>query len=358
MSETNFTHYSEERAFSSRYRKNYLASVEGYLSRLEDEAEAKRALFISPKALASDNEGYRRAFLSMLGEPLRGYGAIRNVPVKCLESTDVDGVFYDMDGGRYSMRRIRLDVLHGFEMYGILFLPEGGADSPMPLVISQHGGAGTPELCSDFYGDTNYNHLTRRILSRGAIVFAPQLLLWNINDFGDPYDRRQIDCGLKKLGSSITALEVFGIMRCIDWLAAQPFADPDRIGMAGLSYGGFYTLMTAAADTRIRAAYTSCALIDMTRRRDFTDWMWDDSMNTFGEAEIAGLIAPRAYCVDAGDNDDLFGSESTVRTFARAKEYYAAQGAEDNIFLKVFKGGHELDPADDCFDFFFDRLMK
>ena len=51
-------------------------------------------------------------------------------------------------------------------------MPEGGVTEPSRFVISQHGGGGTPELCSDFYGDTNYNHLTRRILSRGAVVSA------------------------------------------------------------------------------------------------------------------------------------------------------------------------------------------
>ena len=351
-----FRPYSEEKSFSLPYREKYFSAVNGYLDRLGSEAAGKRREFVTPERLAADREGYRRKYYEMLGAPLTDYVKIKDTPVRCVEDDPVEGVFYDMDGGRYAMRRMMLDVYEGFEMYGILFTPESGVAAPSPFVIAQHGGAGTPELSSDFFGDTNYNHLTRRILSRGAVVFAPQLLLWNTEMFGCPYDRRMIDSELKKYGSSITALEVFGLMRCIDYFAAMPYVDPDHIGMAGLSYGGFYTMVTAAADTRIRSAYSSCSFIDMAKYGAFTDWAWKDSMNTFSEAEIAALIAPRAYCIDAGDRDELFGSESTKQQFAAAKEYFAAQGAEDSVFLVTFDGTHELCPDDRGFDFFFSRL--
>ncbi|MCR5264011.1 MAG: prolyl oligopeptidase family serine peptidase [Clostridiales bacterium] len=356
MAENEIRPFAEDKEVSLAYREHYLSSVNGYLARLRKESESKRRAFITPEKLAADPEGYRAKYRAMLGAPLTEYEAVKDEPVRVISDGRIDGVFFDMDGGRYEMRRMRLGVLEDFEMYGILFLPEGGVKEPSRFVISQHGGGGTPELCSDFYGDTNYNHLTRRILSRGAVVFAPQLLLWTPENFGLPYDRRMIDNELKKFGSSITALEVTGIMRAIDHFCAQPYVDPSRVGMAGLSYGGFYTLMTAAADPRVKAAYTSCALIDMVKRQDFSDWAWKGSGITFNEAEIAALIAPRAYCVDAGENDELFGAESTREMFARAKEFFEAQGAGENIFLKVFPGTHELDPADDCFDFFFEKL--
>ena len=37
--------------------------------------------------------------------------------------------------------------------YAMLLLPHEG-QTPMPLVVAQHGGGGTPELCSDMYGKT------------------------------------------------------------------------------------------------------------------------------------------------------------------------------------------------------------
>ena len=145
-------------------------------------------------------------------------------------------------------------------------------------------------------------------------------------------------------------------MRCIDWFAAQPWCNPDKIGMIGLSYGGFYTMMTAAADTRIRSAYASCSFEETVGMAAFSDWKWKNSGLMFDEAEIAALIAPRAVCFDAGDRDELFGSGMSKKEYAAAKPFFEAQGVGDNIYLKCFDGGHELDPADDCMDFFFAHL--
>ncbi len=341
--------FTEEKEVSRPYRVGYLDSVKTYLSKLQDGAAEKRAQFITPEKLAQNPDFYRRAYYEMLGAPLTEYETWKTEPVVCVEDTFV------ADNGLCEIRRMRLAVLGDYTVYGILFLPHERTEDA-PFIISQHGGAGTPEVCSDFFGDSNYNHQTMRLVKRGAVVFAPQLLLWNVEIFGDAYDRHRIDSDLKQVGSSITALEVFAILRCIDYFVTQPYCNPDRIGMAGLSYGGFFTMMTTAADPRIKSAYASCSFIDAIKYNAFTDWTWKNSANTFLEAEIAAMIAPRYLCFDAGDHDQLFGSDSTKSEFARLKLFFAAQNAEDHIFLKTFDGDHEMDPADDCMEFLFAHL--
>ncbi|MBQ7983326.1 MAG: prolyl oligopeptidase family serine peptidase, partial [Clostridia bacterium] len=257
--------YTEDKAVSQPYRAGYLASVKAYLAAAQAEAAAKRETFITPQKLAENPDFYRRAFYEMLGAPLTDYETHRQTPVRCVEDTPVSC------DGECEIRRLRLAVLGDFTMYGILFLPKNRAPDA-PFVISQHGGGGTPEVCSDFYGDNNYNHQTPRLVKRGAVVFAPQLLLWNPEMFGDPHERQRVDSDLKQVGSSMTALEVFAIMRCIDYFVTQPYVNCERIGMAGLSYGGFFTTMTAAADPRIKSAYASCSFVDAVKYNSFTDW--------------------------------------------------------------------------------------
>ena len=138
-------------------------------------------------------------------------------------------------------------------MYGILFVR--GKDHKRPLVIAQHGGLGTPEMCSGFFDSENYNDMTRRILQKGVNVFCPQLYLWDQQRFGrGTPDRTSLDNSLKHMGSSIAAVELDGLMKCIDWLSGLSWVDAERIGMIGLSYGGFYTLYLTALDKRIKAA--------------------------------------------------------------------------------------------------------
>ena len=187
--------------------------------------------------------------------------------------------------------RVLLEVADDFIFYGILFLPKSfDENKKYPFIISQHGGAGTPELCSDFYFDTNYTHMTRRVLEKNAVVFAPQLLLWDKNNFGAAYDRNAADNSLKQLGSSITALEVFCIMRSTDYFTAQPYIDRDKIGMIGLSYGGFYAIVTSAADTRIQSVYSSCFFND---RLTYNVRLGMDKRSYFFLSRMAALIAPR-----------------------------------------------------------------
>ena len=158
--------FTEDKAVSRPYRVGYLDSVKHYLASLQNEAAEKRASFMTPQRLAQNPECYRRAYYEMLGAPLTEYAALKNEPVTCVEDTVV------ADTALCEIRRMRLAVLGDYTVYGILFLPHERAENA-PFVISQHGGAGTPEVCSDFFGDNNYNHQTMRLLERGAVVFAP-----------------------------------------------------------------------------------------------------------------------------------------------------------------------------------------
>ena len=344
-----FMHYTEEKEIAQPYRAAYLDSVKAYLAKLQGEAAEKRAAFVTPEKLAQNPEFYRRAYYEMLGLPMTEYETLKKEPVTCVEDT------FLTDDGICEIRRLRLAVHGDYIVYGILFLPHVRAEDA-PFVISQHGGGGTPELCSDFYESNNYNHQTLRLIERGAVVFAPQLLLWNAEIYGDPYERRRIDSDLKQVGSSITALEVFGIMRLLDYFVTQPYCNPEHIGMAGLSYGGFFTMMTAAADTRIKSAYSSCSFVDLIVNNDFTDWTWKNSANLFSEGEIAALVAPRWICFDAGIHDPIFGADGAIAEYERLKSFFEIQGVKDHIFLKVFDGSHEMDQADDCMEFLFAHL--
>ena len=86
-----------------------------------------------------------------------------------------------------------------------------------PLVLVQHGELGTPELISAFYdGDTaNCNAMLERVIAHKVHAFAPQLLLWDKEKFDVSFDRVNIDARLKRVGSSITAVELYWLTRIL-----------------------------------------------------------------------------------------------------------------------------------------------
>lgn len=228
-------------------------------------------------------------------------------------------------------------------MTGLLFKK---GDGKKPLVLVQHGADGTPEQMGNLYGDTGaYHHLIERILDQDVNVFATQLLIWH-RDYKVNYDRAAADIQLKSQGSSITALEVYGLTRIMDYFEAQDYVG--NFGMIGFSYGGLYTQFTSAADTRIKSAI-SCSFFNYRACIPWLDWVWQSSSRSFTEVEAACLVYPRRLCIAVGKEDAMFSIHSARETFGRLQTLCREVG-EDWLDFVEFDGVHEFCLDDSLFE--------
>lgn len=345
--------YTEKEEISLKHKKAYLDSVYKFIQNGQASARNERDRYIDPQKLSENPDFYRSQFMSVVGIP----------DFDRSETPDFKREFVGRDD-MCEIYRISVEVLPDFWFYGVLMLPEN-AKGPLPLVIAQHGGGGTPEYCSDMYGENNYSNFTRRALAQGFAVFAPCLLLWSFDintgekfpKFDLPFNRMQIDRELSKLGTSIIGLEIFCIMRCIDLLSTFEQIDGGKIGMMGLSYGGFFSLYTAAADTRIKSIYSAAAFND--RDRVFLgDFVWRGQSAKFHDAEVAGLCCPRSLIIDVGKSDPVFDGSFASDEAARAERYYKYQSAEHKFTFNLWDGGHKFDTESGNFDRFFEEIKK
>ncbi len=318
--------YREEMNDTAAYKKQYVDGINYVIEQRQKELEAKRNEYFND--IFKNPEKYRNDFKTMLGWPLVDYKADKLPEVTSQMLSEEDG---------YTIYRMQFEILDGLKMTGLFFKADG--DDKKPLVIAQHGGQGTPELISDVYGNTaNYNDMLHRVRKYGVHVFAPQLLLWH-TDYEVEYDRKATDVRLKRVGSSITAVEIFGITRILDYFEKEAYVS--TFGMVGLSYGGFYTLYTTAIDTRIKSAI-SCAFFNKREANDcWSDWTWFGSAEKFDDAEIACLAYPRNLCIQIADNDELFDCKYGIESFERLKEICKSVGT-DWVELIVFNGVHEF----------------
>jgi len=335
--------YSESPEAANHYREEILAQVEALIKSKSEESDTQRERFFCPdfsseQAYKADVQRYREKFREMLGWPLP-LRAPKEIP-----SAREKFVAEDHLGKIY---RIWIETLPGLETYGLLFLPK--EKGPHPLVISQHGGGGTPELCSGFFGSANYNDMSRRVLCRGFAVFAPQLSMWR-DDFGPTANRIQLDIHLKQVGGSIAALDIWQLQRSLDFLTAREDIDEKRVGMIGLSWGGFYTLITVAAETRIQVAVASC-FFNNRHMYSLSPAVWFSSGNTFLDAEIAGMVCPRPLCIEVGKQDDLFDVSYARPEAQKVAKFYEKLGIPERFFYNEHAGGHELDKSDDGIQF-------
>lgn len=315
--------YTEERHHSKPYKEEYLRGFEQLIQTRQQACIAMRDQYI--KDVFHDPERYRADLRAMIGWPLcQTREGIPNTDMTELAREDTHTVY-----------RMRFEILDGLWMTGLFFKVDGRR----PLAIVQHGGLGTPELISGFCGSTtNYHHMLTRIIRHGVHAFAPQLLLWDKETYALDYDRDEIDAKLKRVGSSVAAVDIYGIMRILDYFEAQDYVS--SFGMAGLSYGGFYTLHTAALDTRIKSAL-SCAYFNTRDRFPWPSMTWFSEASRFDDAEIACLVYPRSLCLLIGDHDPLFHAEGGLWSQERLKTLCGSK-YEEFVTFSAFDGVHEF----------------
>ena len=318
--------YREEKNISEQYKQKYLLGIEELIYKLENQAVKKRNDIC--RDIITDREKYIRVFSELLGWPLTEFPEEEHLNVIREVVSEEQSCIIE---------RVQLTVIDGIVMTGLLFrYPE---EKVRPFVIVQHGAAGTPEFISGMYGDTyNYNDIVDRIFRNGANVFAPQLLIWSNEEYKTKYDRAMLDARLKNVGSSITALEIYSIMRSLDYFEKQNWVG--NIGMAGLSYGGFYTLFTAALDTRVKAAI-SCSFFCDAMHYVTPDWSWRGISKWLGEAEIACLVHPRKLFLEMGKSDELFDYRKRQMEYERVWQILK-DNDKDWLEFTLFDGEHEF----------------
>ena len=328
--------YKENSDITKKYKEEYVNGFERIIRKREQQAETVR----SSHDVFENQEKYRRELCEMLGYPLIGIINEAETTVSMEKLSDEDD---------FSVYRMHFTILDAITLTGLFFKQNG--NERKPLAIVQHGGDGTPELMSGFYENTaNYNDMTERILKFGVHAFAPQLLLWD----NVLCDRRAIDARLKRVGSSVAAVEIYAIRKILDYFETKEYVK--NFGMAGLSYGGFYTLFTAAVETRIKAA-VSCSFFNTRDMCFASDWTWQNSAEKFDDAEIACLVYPRNLCIEVGKHDELFNCKGAELSFEKLKKKCANVGTDWVDFVE-FDGLHEFCKDDEPLKHLADILFE
>ncbi len=347
--------YTEKPIEALPYRKRIIEETNAWIETKRRECDQKREHHFTPdhtsvNAYEESSEKYRKELIEMLGYPLSRYS---DLPAPQKEECIHVG---EDDYG--SIDRLWVEVLPGLFSYGLLFTPRG--DGKFPLVVALHGGEGTPELVSSFYkNSSNYNHLVQRIRAKADVmVYAPQLILWK-DEYADETCRsaQNYDIKLKQIGSSSSALEIFKILRAVDYISENRPVDTSRVGIAGLSYGGFYTLFTAAVDRRFKAVLSSCWFNDRYQY-SWGDMTWFDAASKMLDAEVASLICPRSFCIQIGKQDPVFEYTGAISNYPKVADHYEKLGISDSFKFNLFEGSHEVDKNEDDIVWFINRLMQ
>ncbi len=343
--------FEQNIADSDALRVEQAEEIEQYINDLaqsqENLLQIYRPNFDSESDYVKSVEPYRNEFKRSIGYP----------PPQLSDSlvAKLDKLGEDNLGTYYRLFLPTTDSIH---VEGIYIVPKS-LQPKYPLVISMHGGGGSPERAL-FHGGANYHDMVRGAVRRGYAVFAPQHLFSSAGLAKDV--RVKMDQRLRLVGTSITAIEIAKIVRSIDYLTTRDEVDASKIGMVGLSYGGFYTLATMAVDHRIIAGASSCYFGVQEGRfnRDQNsvpfDFQFMNRFTLFRDENLVALICPRAIHIQAGSNDGIDHREPGRVSAATANLPFERLKISDKFEHVIFEGGHEF--HDDSAWKFIDKYLR
>jgi dienelactone hydrolase len=273
---------------------------------------------------------------------------IGRLPLPSLPANPRTRLVYDEP--KFKGYQVVLDVWPQVFAYGILLVPKDIKEGERrPVVVCQHGLEGRPCDVADPKIDSHYYHrFAVRLVQEGFVTYAPQ----------NPYiggDHFRI---IQRMGHPLK-LALFSFIigqhdRTLEWLATQPFVDPERIGFYGLSYGG----KTAV---RVPPFVDQYALSICSG--DFNEWVWKTTNVTthfsyllwgeydmyefnFGNianyGELANLIAPRPFMVERGHYDGVSPDQTVAYEYVKVRWFYAYMGIPERTRIQFLSGPHTV----------------
>ena len=200
----------------------------------------------------------------------------------------------------YTAHKIEFEVSRDNFVVAYLLIPEGEGPFPALIALHDHGAkfsigkekmvrpiAESPEVVAEAeaWSAKNYDGVFTGdwFASQGYVVLATDALLWG--NRGEGADGRQttynsqqaVASNCMKLGTTLVGIITHDDIRSVDFLAAQEFVDPARIGVYGHSMGGHRAWMVAALSERVAALASVC-------------WMaTSDALLEAGNNELKGL---------------------------------------------------------------------
>lgn len=313
--------------------------IDGYLRALR--AQIPTLDFSSAEAYARSADNSRARLRQSLGYPPPGFDAPLTEPI-------VESSVGEDDFSTY--KQLSIPILPGVYATGLYLRPKNAsAMEKLPLVISASGRGGIPQETADgkLQGmSKSTRDLTWAALKHGYAVWVPTFVHYGRegNDFRD-----RLTVRAWQAGTSLPAIEIAQTVKTLDALLQRADIDPARVAMMGQSYGGFYTLYTAALDERIRVAVVAAyfndreAVLDSSEPYGFLDWRLPGSQTLWRDPSVAALIAPRPLLIESGSHDQLFPIEGARRAANQTSVQYQRLGIAERFEFREFLGRHDFD---------------
>jgi dienelactone hydrolase len=245
-------------------------------------------------------------------------------------------------GKGYRMHKLRYEVVPGFMSTAILYEPEKLVGK-VPAILNVNGHVFEPGKAIEYKQERCINFAKRGIM-------ALNLEWLGMGELGQPENAHWFAPFLDFVGTHELGLFYLEMRRGLDYLDNHPNVDRARLGMTGLSGGGWQTIILSALDERVSVSVPVAGFSSNRTRLEVNQFgdLGDpeqfptDMYDGLDLPHLVGLRAPRPTLLIYNAEDDACFRASLVKplVFDALRPTFRLYGKEDSL------GWHEnTDPS-------------
>jgi dienelactone hydrolase len=233
-------------------------------------------------------------------------------------------------GRGYRARKLRYEIVPGFQSTAILYEPEN-VKGRVPAILNVHG--------HDHQGKAAEYKQKRCINFAQRGILALSLEWPGFGELSQPENAHDFGAHLDLVGANALGLFYLAMRRGLDYLAQHPSVDAGRLGVTGLSGGGWQTIVLGALDERVAVAVEAAgfgSLESNIARPIDTDEVEEDATDlTAGQdyTHLAAMRAPRPTLLIHNAEDDCCFRADLVKPYIYdgVKPFFRLYGKEEAL---------------------------
>jgi dienelactone hydrolase len=238
-----------------------------------------------------------------------------------------------MPGDGYQIRKLRYEIVPGFQSTAILYEPLH-LQGKVPAILNVNGHVGAPGK------SVEYKQKRCITFARNGIL-ALNLEWLSFGELSNPFNQHSYGAHLDLVGSNELGLFYLAMRRGLDYLYDHPNTDRSRLGVTGLSGGGWQTITLSSLDERVRVAVPVAgfsSIVPRVEAKEFGDIgdVEQSATDLFQGRDytwLSALMAPRPTLLIYNAEDDCCfrAAMSKPGVFDAIRSFYVLYGKQDDL---------------------------
>jgi Prolyl oligopeptidase family len=231
----------------------------------------------------------------------------------------------------YRIVKLRYEIIPGFYSVALLYEPEHiSGKVPAILNVNGHGDAGKA-----------VEHKQKRCINQARRGILALSLEWiGMGELRMPENTHQLLPLLDLAGDNGLGLFYLAMRRGLDYLYNDTDVDRSRIGVTGLSGGGWQTIVLSSLDTRVGPAVPVAGFSSLATSIEHPDYSSDDPEQNASDfrknadyAQLTAMRAPRPTLLIYNDMDNCCFRAGVVKegVYSDIKPFFTLDGKSDSF---------------------------